>query len=111
MTQIGHFTRIRGLFSGRIKTLTLDAHIVLLPINQTDAANVPDYRIHLGDGDGPEIGAGWRRTGERAGDFISINIDDPLFSAPIRANLFQQEHDKKVWVLNWNRHAKRDESV
>ena len=109
MTQIGHFTRIRGLYSGRVKTLSLDIHIVLLPTNHSDAPSLPHYSVHLNDGDGPEIGAGWRRTSEKAGEFISVTIDDPALAAPIRANLFQQDQDKKVWVLVWNRQAKRDE--
>ena len=41
------------------------------------------YRVHLGDGDGPEIGAGWKRTGEKAGEYVSLVIDDPALAQPI----------------------------
>ncbi len=109
MTQIGHFTRLRGLFSGRIRTLALDAHIVLCPTNASDAANAPNYSIHLNDADGPEVGAGWKRTSERAGEYVAVMLDDPAFPAAFRANLFQQEHDKKVWVMVWNRQTKRED--
>ena len=73
----------------------------------SDAENAPDYRIHLGDADGPEIGAGWKRTGEKAGEYVSLVIDDPALHQPIRANLFHSGDDKSAWVLNWNRPPKR----
>ena len=61
------------------------------------------------DDDGPEIGAGWKRTGEKAGDYVSLQIDDPTFGHPIRANLFQSTDDKSAWGLHWNRPPKRSE--
>ena len=79
----------------------------LVPAESSDADNAPDYRVHVGDGDGPEIGAGWKRTGERAGEYVSLVIDDPALAQPIRANLFQSGDDKSAWVLNWNRPPKR----
>jgi uncharacterized protein (DUF736 family) len=109
MTQIGHFTRNKSGFAGRVQTLTIDRHLVLLPAEPSDADNAPDYRIHLGEADGPEIGAGWKRVGEKAGDYVSLIIDDPLLPQPIRANLFQSGDDKSAWVLNWSRPPKRSE--
>ena len=50
----------------------------------------------MGDGDGPEIGAGWKRTGEKAGEYVSLVIDDPALAQPIRANLFQSGDDKSA---------------
>jgi uncharacterized protein (DUF736 family) len=107
MTQIGQFTRHKSGFAGRIHTLTVERHLILVPAEPSDADNAPDYRIHLGDGDGPEIGAGWKRIGEKAGDYVSLIIDDPSLMQPIRANLFQSGDDKSAWVLNWNRPPKR----
>jgi uncharacterized protein (DUF736 family) len=112
MAQIGQFTRLRGLFSGRVRTLALDAHLVLCPNNAgSDTANAPNYSVRLNDADGPEVGAGWKRTSERAGEYVAVMLDDPSFAAPFRANLFQQEHDKKVWVMVWNRSAKREDAT
>ncbi len=111
MAQIGQFTRLRGLFSGRIRTLLIDKHLVLLPNNAANAPGQPNYTVHLNDADGPEIGMGWKRTGERAGDYLALLIDDPSLPAPFRANLFQQDEDKKVWVLVWNRDTRREEPV
>lgn len=113
MAQIGLFTRSKSGYSGRIQTLSLDAELVLVPAEHSDAENAPDYRIHLGDSDGselgPEVGAAWKRTGEKAGDYVSLQIDDPAFTQPLRANLFQSGDDKSAWVLNWNRPPKRSE--
>jgi uncharacterized protein (DUF736 family) len=109
MAQIGHFTRSKSGYSGRIRTLSLDAELALVPAEHSDAQNAPDYRIHLGDGDGPEVGAGWKRTGEKAGDYVSLLLDDPALTQPIRANLFQSSDDKSAWILNWNRPSKRGE--
>ena len=92
MTLIGEFTRTKSGYGGRIRTLA------------------PDYRVHLGnDADGPEVGAGWKRTGEKAGEYVSLQLDDPTFAQPIRANLFQSADDKSAWGLYWNRPTKRSE--
>ena len=94
MAQIGQFTRNKCGFAGRIHTLTLNRDLALVPAETSDAENAPAYRIHLGDADGPEVGAGWKRTGEKAGDYVSLVIDDPSLTQPIRANLFQSGDDK-----------------
>ncbi|MDF2118354.1 DUF736 domain-containing protein [Roseiarcaceae bacterium H3SJ34-1] len=109
MPQIGEFTRTKNGYAGHIRTLSLDAQIVLIPAEHTDAENAPDYRVHHGNDDGPEIGAGWKRTSEKAGDYVSLQIDDPTLAQPIRANLFQSTDDKSVWSLLWNRPPKRGE--
>ncbi len=95
MSLIGEFTRTKSGYGGRIRTLALDAALVLVPAEHSDAENAPDYRVHLGDdADGPEVGAGWKRTGEKAGEYVSLQLDDPTFAQPIRANLFQSADDK-----------------
>lgn len=110
MSLIGEFTRTKSGYGGRIRTLALDAALVLVPAEQSDADNAPDYRVHLGDdADGPEVGAGWKRTGEKAGEYVSLQLDDPTFAQPIRANLFQSADGKSAWGLYWNRPTKRSE--
>jgi uncharacterized protein (DUF736 family) len=109
MTQIGEFKRTKSGYSGRIRTLTIDAELVLIPADHSDAENAPDYRILRGDDEGPEIGAGWKRVGEKAGDYVSLQLDDPTFPQPIRANLFQSGDEKTAWSLHWNRPSKRNE--
>lgn len=108
MSLIGQFSRTKSGYSGRIRTLGLDAELVLVSAESSDAENAPDYRVHLGsDEEGPEVGAGWKRTGEKAGDYVSLQLDSPTFGQPIRANLFQSADDKSAWGLHWNRPPKR----
>src|SRR5258708_8955189 len=81
MAQIGTFKRTKTGISGRIRTLALDAELVLIPVDKSGPENAPDYRVHLGDVDGaevgPEVGAGWKRSREKAGDSISLHLDGP----------------------------------
>lgn len=108
MAQIGLFTRTATGFAGRLRTLALDAELTFARVENTDAENAPDYRIHLGDNaEALEIGAGWARTGERAGEYISVLLDDPSLTLPIRATLFQAGRGGRVWQLVWNRSTKR----
>lgn len=107
MTQIGTFTKTKTGFSGSIRTLALDVELTICPAEKSDAENAPDYRIFaVGD---LEVGAAWSRSGEKAGDYLSISIDDPTFTQPLRAALFLSEADTKVWNLMWNRQSKRDD--
>ncbi|PIO99479.1 DUF736 domain-containing protein [Pleomorphomonas carboxyditropha] len=108
MPQIGQFTRVSKGFAGRIQTFSLDRDVTLFPAEPSDTENAPDYRLHLGDDEGPEIGAGWKRTGERAGDYIALVIDDPALPQPIRANLFRDTAAGNAWSLHWSRPQRRD---
>lgn len=108
MSQIGFFTRTASGFAGRLRTLALDAELTFVSAGNADAENAPDYRIHLGDSaEAPEIGAGWTRTGERAGEYVSVLLDDPSLAQPIRATLFQAGRGGRVWNLVWARATKR----
>lgn len=109
MPQIGEFTRNQTGYWGRIQTLALNLEIAIVAAEASDTENTPDYRVHVGGEDGPHIGAGWKRSGEKAGEFVSLQIDDPTFAQPIRANLFQNGNDKKSWSLHWSRPRDRAE--
>ena len=109
MSLIGQFTSENDGFIGHLMTLTLHQDIIIVPAEPSDAENAPDYRIHHGADDGPEIGAGWKRTGERAGEYISLLIDDPALPQPIRANLFRDDDGGAAWSLHWTRPVKRGE--
>ena len=109
MPVIGQFTREESGFTGRVHTFTLYREISIVPADPSDAENAPHYRIHHGTDDGPEIGAAWKRIGEKAGEYVSLQLDDPTFEHPIRANLFQSADDKSAWGLHWNRSPKRGE--
>ena len=113
MPVIGQFIRENDGFIGHLTTLSLHQDIIIVAAEPSDAENAPDYRVHVLDTmsneTGAEIGAGWKRTGEKAGDYVSLQLDDPTFSQPIRANLFQSADDKSAWGLHWNRPPKRGE--
>ena len=109
MAQIGQFTRTSSGYSGRIRTLSLDLELTLVPTENLENENAPAYRVHLGDENGPEVGAGWKHSGERAGRFISVLLDDPVFQQPIRARLFQSDEKGRDWGLHWARPKKRNE--
>ncbi|MFC7706352.1 DUF736 domain-containing protein [Plastorhodobacter daqingensis] len=109
MAQIGIFRFSRTGYTGQLRTLALNAKLVLVPVDKADAENAPDFRVHLGTAEGAEVGAAWKRTGEKAGEYLSVQLDDPVFAQPIRANLFQSNQDATVWFLNWNRPRERTE--
>lgn len=106
MPQIGEFSRVQTGFSGRIRSALMDIGVVIVPTEKPETDNAPDFRIHLADASGPEIGAAWSRTGEKAGDYLSLVIDDPCLSQPLRANLFR-EGETATWHLLWNRAQRR----
>jgi uncharacterized protein (DUF736 family) len=108
MAQIGSFIRTRSGFSGWLRTLSLDIEIAIVPADHSETENAPNYRVHAGNEEGPEVGAGWTRTGEKAGEYVALQIDDPAFTQPIRANLFQSGSDRSAFHLMWTRPAKRE---
>jgi uncharacterized protein (DUF736 family) len=110
MIRIGAFDANGDGFSGRLETLGIVTALTIVPATRGDIKNAPDYRVHAGeDADGPEIGAGWKRTGERAGAYVAIVIDDPQFPRPIRANLFRPAIEGQPHLLFWQRNQRRRE--
>lgn len=105
MAQIGTFTRNDDGFVGRVRTLTLDVEMTVLPAEGSDAENAPEHRVFM---DGMEVGAAWNRTGDKAGAYLSVTIDDPSFVEPIRARLFESGTKKNTWHLHWTRRKKND---
>lgn len=107
--RIGTFIAADGGFAGHLHTLTLDIDLGLVPAESTDSENAPDFRVIAGsDDEAREVGAGWKQVGEKAGDYVSIQIDDPMFVQPLRANLFND--DGNGHVLVWSRPSRRDKA-
>jgi uncharacterized protein (DUF736 family) len=105
--RIGTFIAADGGFAGHLHTLTLYIDLVLVPAEASDSENAPDFRVIAGsDDEAREVGAGWKHVGEKAGDYVAIQIDDPMFIQPLRANLFQDNGGSHVLV--WSRPAKRE---
>ncbi len=110
MRAIGTFTPTGDGFAGHLRTLTLDIPLTIVAAEPSDSDKAPDYRIMAGAGDETyEVGAGWKQTGERAGAFVAVAIDDPVLAAPIRANLFAG--DEGTHVLTWSRPAPRKQKA
>ena len=78
-------------YAGRVRLFGIDEAIVLVAIEPGDGENTPAYRIQLDDEDGPDIGGAWKRVGERAGDYIALEVDSPLFPNPFRPVLFRAD--------------------
>lgn len=105
MAHIGTFTRTTDGFTGTINTLTLKRQVlVIVPAIVTETENAPNYRVLADDN---EIGAGWKRKSEKAGDYVALIIDDPSFVQPLRANLFIASSDGNTLHLIWTRPARR----
>lgn len=107
--RIGTFIAADGGFAGHLHTLTLDIDLVFVPAKSSDGDNAPDFRVIAGKGDvAREVGAGWKHVGEKAGDYVTVQIDDPAFVQPLRANLFKGDGDKHVLV--WTRPSRREKA-
>lgn len=91
--RIGTFRAADGGYSGQLQTLSLSIEISLVPADPSDSENAPDFRVVAGeDADAREVGAGWKHVGEKAGDYVSLQIDDPAFVQPLD-DVFQQGFD------------------
>lgn len=111
--QIGCFHKTRDGYEGRIRSLAIDVPICLVPAHSPDAENAPDWRLPRGDSEtGMEIGAGWNRSGERAGAYVAVQFDDPQFAEPVRANLLcaspRGDEHMLLWSLLWSRPSARE---
>lgn len=107
--RIGTFRAAGGGYYGQLRTLSLSIEISLVPADLSESENAPDFRVVAGEDEGArEIGAGWKHVGEKAGDYVSLQIDDPSFLQPLRANLFKGDDDGHVLV--WSRPSRREKA-
>jgi len=106
MATIGSFKKVGNDFRGAIITLNLqakDVRIVAEP-NRT-SENAPSHRVYAARA---EIGAAWSKRSEEGRDYLSLKLDDPSFTAPIYANLFDDEGGEGYTLL-WSRPRKNGE--
>jgi uncharacterized protein (DUF736 family) len=99
MTQIGAFVRNSdGSYTGTIKTLAFNVQARLTSSDPATASEkAPDLRVVVS---GVEIGAAWRHTSKDDRVYHSVKLDDPSFTAPIYANLFEEDGEH---ALIWSR--------
>ena len=99
---IGNFTTTDNGYKGTIHTLCVTREISIEAIEKR-GDNRPDYRVICGETD---VGAAWKKTSQKGNAYLSIELDDPTFAAPIYARLHKNGATRS-FVLVWNR--RRDE--
>ncbi|GLI96050.1 hypothetical protein LMG27198_50420 [Methylocystis echinoides] len=103
MANIGSFKKSGAEFQGEIVTLSVQARGVrIIPETNRANENAPSYRVFVGRA---EIGAAWTKRSTEGRDYLSLKLDDPSFTAPIYANLFDDE-DGDGYSLVWSRGRK-----
>jgi uncharacterized protein (DUF736 family) len=105
MANIGSFKKVGSDYQGEIVTLSLQTkgvRIVAEPNRSND--NAPSHRVYVGRA---EIGAAWSKRSNEGRDYLSLKLDDPSFTAPIFANLFDDE-EADTYTLIWSRPSKRN---
>ncbi len=100
MATIGTFKKSGNEFVGEIITLSVQAkNVRIVPEDNRSNDNAPSHRIFVGRA---EIGAAWAKRSNEGRDYHSVKLDDPSFTAPIYANLFEDEDDKSSSLI-WSR--------
>ena len=105
MAIIGTFKKAASNeFTGEIITLNIQAKKVrIVPDERASGENAPSHRVLVGQA---EIGAAWSETSAKGRDYLNLKLDDPSFTAPIYANLFEDE-DGEDYSLVWSRSSGR----
>ncbi|HEX4077404.1 MAG TPA: DUF736 domain-containing protein [Rhizomicrobium sp.] len=103
MANIGSFKKVANEFQGEIVTLSVQTKGVrIVPESNRSNENAPSHRVYVGRA---EIGAAWSKRSSEGRDYLSLKLDDPSFTAPIFANLFDDE-DGEGYTLIWSRNRK-----
>ena len=105
MANIGSFKKSGSEFQGEIVTLSVQTkNVRIVPETNRANDNAPSHRVYVGRA---EIGAVWTKRSNEGREYLSVKLDDPSFTAPIYANLFEDE-DGEVYNLIWSRPTKRN---
>ncbi len=100
MANIGSFKKVGSELQGEIVTLSVQTKGVrIVPEANRVNDNAPSHRVFVGRA---EIGAAWSKRSNEGRDYLSLKLDDPSFTAPIYANLFEDE-DSEGYSLIWSR--------
>ena len=105
MANIGSFKKVGNEYQGEIVTLSVQARGVrIVPEANRSNDNAPSHRVFVGRA---EIGAAWSKRSNEGRDYLSLKLDDPSFTNPIFANLFDDE-DGEGFSLIWSRSRKKN---
>ena len=100
MATIGTFKKSGNGYTGDITTLSVQAKGVRVTTEEDRSNdNAPTHRVFVGKA---EIGAAWTKRSNEGRDYLSVKLDDPSFTAPIYANLFDDE-GAETYSLIWSR--------
>lgn len=103
MATIGTFKKNGGEYVGEIVTLSVQAKSVRIVAEESSAnGNAPSHRVFVGRA---EIGAAWSKRSNEGRDYLSLKLDDPSFTQPIYANLFDDSvvEGDETYSLIWSR--------
>jgi uncharacterized protein (DUF736 family) len=104
MANIGTFKKVNSEYQGDIVTLGVQAKGVrIVPEANRTNEDAPSHRVFVGRA---EIGAAWSKRSNEGRDYLSLKLDDPSFTAPIYANLFDDEGGN--FTLIWSRSRKQN---
>jgi uncharacterized protein (DUF736 family) len=97
-------------FSGDISTLHFQYGVEIVPNNKTSEKG-PDYRIisEMTHGD-VELGKAWKCVSDQGREYLSVSLDSPMLTAPIKAALFTKE-DGTTADMVWNRLKPKTEAT
>ena len=105
MANIGSFKKSGNEYLGEIVTLAVEAKGVrIVPEANRSNDSAPSHRVFVGRA---EIGAAWAQQSKEGRDYLSLKLDDPSFTAPIFANLFD-DPDGESYTLIWSRSRKKN---
>jgi uncharacterized protein (DUF736 family) len=100
MATIGTFKKSGTTYQGEIVTMSVQQkNVRIVAEEQIANDNAPTHRVFVGRA---EIGAAWAKRSNEGRDYLSVKLDDPSFTAPIYASLFDDE-DGKTYNLIWSR--------
>ena len=104
MSKIGSFTLAAGEYRGEIITLSVQAKNVRIVPEKNASGNAPSHRVFI---EAAEVGAAWSKTTQDDRPYLSVKLDDPSFTAPVFAQLFEGEAGR--YDLVWSRPARRSD--
>ena len=101
MATIGTFKKTgNNEYTGEIVTLSLQTkNVRIVSEARATGENAPSHRVFVGRA---EIGAAWSKTSNEGRAYLGLKLDDPSFTAPIYANLFDDD-EGEGFSLIWSR--------